>query len=161
MEAHQSVGRVLYLPDGSFYVQACLPGVNFCPEVHVSDAGLGECRGGALMDTVDTIDSHENNEEEVPATAAPKSVSLLDVVDAIDSDDDDETVGAQSQASLQDAVSAMNLDNEELPDEQTRPTQVAMSGAALDLCPPIDLDRLSDTDSSSSSEEESDDYDSE
>ncbi|KAG3127082.1 hypothetical protein PC128_g27139, partial [Phytophthora cactorum] len=41
------------------------------------------------------------------------------------------------------------------------PTQVAMSGAALDLCPPIDLDRLSDTDSSSSSEEESDDYDSE
>ncbi|KUF93204.1 hypothetical protein AM588_10004106 [Phytophthora nicotianae] len=104
-----------------------------------------------LMD----IETHDSDDEEMPL--ASSSASLLNAIDidSDDDDDDDEPVKVRSLPSLLDAVPTMDSDDEQQPNERTNRSQVAISGAALDLFP-VDLTHLSDLDSSSSSEEESD-----
>ncbi|ETK96896.1 hypothetical protein L915_00476 [Phytophthora nicotianae] len=160
METHQSVGKVLrrpvgevlYLPDGGFYVQACPPGANFCPG---ADTTTEDRQDGMLPTVLMDIETHDSDDEEMPL--ASSSASLLNAIDidSDDDDDDDEPVKVRSLPSLLDAVPTMDSDDEQQPNERTNRSQVAISGAALDLFP-IDLTHLSDLDSSSSSEEESD-----
>lgn len=133
------------------------------------DAAAAEHRNGSgLLDAVDLMDSSDDEEDgdndddedlpEATANAQLDGSALLDAVDAIDSDDNVEeiadTSGRQeitSPSRLQDAVES---DDEEQLKARSNPpgrTTTFMSGAALDLCPTVDLTNLSDTDSSSSS----------
>ncbi|GMF18539.1 unnamed protein product [Phytophthora lilii] len=150
MDSHPSppVGEVRYLPGGGFYVQACHPGVSFCPKL--ADGATSS----ALLDAVDAIDSDDKEElVEVPSAVRPGGSSLLNALYAISSDDSDDD---ESAAASED-------DDDELHDKQPRPSSVVLrarsvvSSAALDLYPLVNLTSFPDTDSSSSSEEEFDD----
>ncbi|KAH7464904.1 uncharacterized protein KRP23_12642 [Phytophthora ramorum] len=79
------------VPNGDFYVQACDPGVNFCPRARVSPGSAtaaaehrDDASSCALLDAV--VVAMECDDEQEP-TAPPSS--LLDAVMAMDSDDEE------------------------------------------------------------------------
>ncbi|KAH7464906.1 uncharacterized protein KRP23_12644 [Phytophthora ramorum] len=99
-----------------------------------------------------SLRDNDDREELVGGSRA----TLPDVVVAMECDDEQEPTVPPS--SLLDAVMVMDSDDEELPDEQDsarRRSRLVVSGA-MDLCPIGDLAPLSNTDSSSGSEEELD-----
>ncbi|KAG6616625.1 uncharacterized protein IUM83_13009 [Phytophthora cinnamomi] len=141
-----------------FYVQACFPGADSSPPSPSQVTIVGE--PFVLLGAVDAIDSEDSEDDEELLEAvvgAPVGSALISVRDG-----DDELVtvadrrGAASPSTLMDAVDAMDSDDEELQGDRHRTTTTTISGAALDLCPAVDLTNLADTDSSSSSSEEED-----
>uniref|UniRef100_H3GXQ5 Uncharacterized protein n=1 Tax=Phytophthora ramorum TaxID=164328 RepID=H3GXQ5_PHYRM len=107
------------VPNGDFYVQACDPGVNFCPRARVSPGPAtaaaehrDDASSCALLDAVSAIDPDNDDREEL---VGGSRATLSEVVVAMECDDEQEPTVPPS--SLLDAVMAMDSDDEELPDE--------------------------------------------
>jgi hypothetical protein len=154
MDTRRPACRVVDLPGGGFYVQACHRPADVYPRGCVPPP--------TGQRATDAVDAGSDDGEGTPDVAARSGSALLDALDAIDSDDEDG--GSAPTSSLLDALDAIDSDDDELPGVQriapvlVGRTRTPISGAALDLCPTV---YHTDTDDSSSSEEEADDSENE